>query len=272
MTVIHRFMAVHSNIGQNAVDVPEMHLETMTTAFKRRRHASEHSEPYSDASEGFGGGGKMPISLYPTTKRKAPVRSMTEVRPSLAGDHFFTLETIRALRESREPSPLTGIETGDSKRSSIVVEEGDEMYNEGISTKIETHLRECEHSLERNFYAQPKTPERQKTSFSLNDEDVTLTENTVRLSESGLRLTSGSLGCLSVSGVVADPEHHPGIGDRRPSRGLSETHSSHGDAPRTVTWAEPRIKVIPPATSRSALMAMHTEYTRYDRMYVFRRM
>jgi len=63
---------------------------------------------------------------------------------------------------------------------------------------------------------------------------------------------------------VVDMEPRTGIGDRRPSRGLSETHSSHGEAPRTVTWAEPRIKVIPPASGRSALMAMHAEYTRYE--------
>lgn len=58
-------------------------------------------------------------------------------------------------------------------------------------------------------------------------------------------------------------------------RQLSQTHSEPdnstcdplGTKPslveRSVTWAEPRIKVIPPPGARSMLMAMHTEYTRY---------
>ncbi|XP_075216680.1 transient receptor potential cation channel, subfamily M isoform X1 [Lycorma delicatula] len=57
-------------------------------------------------------------------------------------------------------------------------------------------------------------------------------------------------------------------------RQLSQTHSEPdnstcdplGTKPslveRSVTWAEPRIKVIPPPGARSMLMAMHTEYTR----------
>ena len=133
LTVIHRFMAVHSTVGQGGVDVPEMHLETVTTAYKRRRHASEHSEPYSEASEGYGA--KSTGSSCQMVKRKAPVRSMTEVRPSLTGDSFLTLETIRALRESREPSLLMDIEAVDSKRSSVV-EDGADLYSEDVSIKI----------------------------------------------------------------------------------------------------------------------------------------
>lgn len=57
-------------------------------------------------------------------------------------------------------------------------------------------------------------------------------------------------------------------------RQLSQTHSEPDSSvephtlaktyvERSVTWAEPRIKVIPPpAPTRSMLMAMHTEYTR----------
>lgn len=39
---------------------------------------------------------------------------------------------------------------------------------------------------------------------------------------------------------------------------------------RSVTWAEPRITVIPPSTSgsRSVLMAMHSEYTRYNYQFL----
>lgn len=60
------------------------------------------------------------------------------------------------------------------------------------------------------------------------------------------------------------------------ARQLSQTHSEPEGSTceplgkqhveRSVTWAEPRIKVIPPPASsaRSMLMAMHTEYTRYN--------
>ena len=40
---------------------------------------------------------------------------------------------------------------------------------------------------------------------------------------------------------------------------------------RSVTWAEPRITVIPPtaSTARSMLLAMHSEYTRYLKFILF---
>ncbi len=112
---------------------------------------------------------------------------------------------------------------------------------------------------------QRKVPERQKTSFSLDGES-TLTEDIV----AAVRQASGSLSCLENYGLSGVPDMECGI-----NCVLSQVHSESGstidDAPsssrnvmseRTVTWAEPRIKVIPPTGARSALMAMHTEYTR----------
>lgn len=285
MTVIHRFMAAHSTIGQTGADAhiaPEMRLDP--SAYRRMRHASEHSEVYSEVSEGGGGGGaggsggsgRPPFGgslctfQYPTVKRKGPVRSMTEVRPSVTSESFLMMDTIRTLRESREPSPLTAGDVNGSKRSSLI-EENDNLLVAEVS-----YAAPYRGQLTGHAYAgvtrmtglcilfQRKTPERQKTSFSLDGEDVTLTEN--MMADVGIRPTSGSLGCLdsySASNVAGEME--PGDGQAR--RG---SNSSADDAPssrvtlgeRTVTWAEPRIKVIPPNASRSTLMAMHTEYTR----------
>lgn len=128
LTVIHRFMAAHSTIGQTGADthaIPEMRLDAAT--FRRMRHASEHSEPHSETSESIGarpmGGSFGGISHQSVLKRRAPVRSMTEVRPCGAGDTFLMADMIRALRESSETSPIT---VGDgSKRSSVIDEKED---------------------------------------------------------------------------------------------------------------------------------------------------
>ncbi|CAH1392573.1 unnamed protein product [Nezara viridula] len=47
-----------------------------------------------------------------------------------------------------------------------------------------------------------------------------------------------------------------------PDTAITDSSSRHVGVERSVTWAEPRIKVIPPSShGRSMLMAMHTEYT-----------
>lgn len=82
-----------------------------------------------------------------------------------------------------------------------------------------------------------------------------------------VRPTSGSLGCLdSYQGGLNMGEMQSLVNQEH-----EDSCSSTDQAPssrvtlgeRTVTWAEPRIKVIPPNGGRSALVAMHAEYTRY---------
>lgn len=120
-------------------------------------------------------------------------------------------------------------------------------------------------SLTRGALLQRKS-ERQKTSFSLDGEENVLADDPL----TNARQTSGSLGCLDGCGIAGAPDMESAL-NQRLGRVISESNSSNGDAPagsratineRTVTWAEPRIKVIPPNSSRSVLMAMHTEYTR----------
>lgn len=137
-------MAAHSTIGSTAMDghlAPEMRLDS--TVQKRMRYTSEQSEACSEASESVGGGGGSgPGGIgrplfggsfggfqYSVPRRKGPIRSMTEVRPS-TNDTFLMMDTTRALRESREPSPLSRGETGGSKRSSIVEEKDDLLISE----------------------------------------------------------------------------------------------------------------------------------------------
>lgn len=99
-----------------------------------------------------------------------------------------------------------------------------------------------------------------------------------------LKRASGSLGCLNQYATVTamtapsdivsggDIEASDAIKGRSSVRSgscysITEPCSSRtavcaGDRERSVTWAEPRIKVIPPSGGRSVLMAMHSEYTR----------
>lgn len=116
---------------------------------------------------------------------------------------------------------------------------------------------------------------RQKTSFSLDGEDDTLIEGTV--GDINRRLTSGSLGCLDKYTTVDISEVEPAV-DKCLSLTRSGSGSGSGSSDsvhdasssrilaigeRSVKWAEPRIKVIPPTTGgRSVLLAMHSEYTR----------
>lgn len=120
-------MTAHSNIGQTAVDVhtiPEMRLDS--TAFKRMRHASEHSEIFSELSDGVGVGGvpgRLTVNDFGSTvKRRGPVRSMTEVRPSITSESFLTCDVARPLRQSH-------VREVDSNTQGNVVEDKEESLS-----------------------------------------------------------------------------------------------------------------------------------------------
>lgn len=107
--------------------------------------------------------------------------------------------------------------------------------------------------------------DRQKTSFSLDGEENALADDLL----TNVRPTSGSLGCLESCGMpsVADMEsalnqHHGQVNTECSSNEDAPAGSRATINERTVTWAEPHIKVIPPNSTRSVLVAMHTEYTR----------
>lgn len=126
-------MAAHSNIGIPGVDVhsvPEMQLDS--TGFKRMRHASEHSEIFSEVSDAGGGSSsgvtRLPAMPFTTVRRRGPVRSMTEVRPCTTSDSFTTCgaEVSRSLRDNREHGSYIGQDASGSKRSSIIVESEEE--------------------------------------------------------------------------------------------------------------------------------------------------
>lgn len=190
LSVIHRFMSAHSNIGQSGVDVhslPEMKLDSST--FRRMRHTSEHSEIYSEMSDncggsggvggsgggggggGSGGGGgtfmravsnNLTLLPFSNVRRKGPVRSMTEVRPSITSESFLTCDiTPRRLKEdSKEPTNESSVagdqdhdhdhdRSGDSKTSSVVTDDGEKTLL--AAPQVSKRFRLVRRQLDRSY-------------------------------------------------------------------------------------------------------------------------
>ncbi|XP_065218711.1 transient receptor potential cation channel trpm isoform X4 [Planococcus citri] len=312
LSVIHRFMSAHSNIGQSGVDVhsiPEMRLDS--SVFKRMRHTSEHSEIFSEMSDGGGGGGgstsgggggasgggggcgggggtfarnNMMLMPFPNVRRKGPVRSMTEVRPSITSDSFYTCDVTRQLKDSKDPTNIGGIPI--TRESSLVISTAAAAVvttaDDGQCSKRSSIVTE---DVEKTLLAAQRiSSERQKTtSFSLDggeDNTRTLIDGSTTLDDVQMKRASGSLGCLdqyklTATDVISNIDGSgviKGLGSTRSDSCNSITEAAMApcssrtaicgpERERSVTWAEPRIKVIPPSSGRSVLMAMHSEYT-----------
>lgn len=129
-----------------------------------------------------------------------------------------------------------------------------------------------------NYYLLPRSlpqnsesssvPRVRGLSFSIGDSEEEAVGvgklNVRRRRQSSSSVTNGADLALHVTDILT-----PGAVPRQLSQTHSEPdsslepHSLKTCVERSVTWAEPRIKVIPPPSSgRSMLMAMHTEYTR----------
>lgn len=244
LAMIHRFMATRM-----VDELPEVKLVE-----ERARKTSERSEGTSDNDSH--------LSVQPIRRR--PTRSLTEVRPDAYifddGLHF----EVRTL------------------------EEGDEDEESSIS-KPPPATSTAQRKL--NVFAERQRSSESKTSITgsserCEDSDIS-TEEITQLQLDVTRLTRpvgfrrDSSGRRSSEGGESERsnQYHSGL----PRRQLSQTHSEPDSSEpcfhsfperavtveRSVTFAEPRITVIPPTASSASqsnaraamLMAMHTEYT-----------
>ncbi|RZF33234.1 hypothetical protein LSTR_LSTR012995 [Laodelphax striatellus] len=168
-----------------------------------------------------------PAVLPPHPRRRPPTRSLTEVRPDppffSEGLSFQVKRSALAEAETQQTLP----EEDENKQSEISV-----ASSEAGDMAVSVHDMGA------------ATGRRQSSSGS----------------------TPGAGGG---GGTVTGSQYLNPIVPRQLSQTHSEPDNSVNDpmcskpslVERSVTWAEPRIKVIPPPGTRSMLMAMHTEYT-----------
>ncbi|KAL1462857.1 hypothetical protein WDU94_014663 [Cyamophila willieti] len=191
----------------------------------------------------------------PPQRRRPPTRSMTEIRPI----HPFELQLDG-------PPPVSSAPQGDIKQSSsneLNMEhfaEEDEINAEAEENKADVGPENSETS---------SISRRRGLSFSIGDGE----EEMVGVSKLNIRRRRQSSSSVSNGADLALGSDILAPTSCAVPRQLSQTHSEPDSSlephnlvktcvERSVTWAEPRIKVIPPpAPARSMLMAMHTEYT-----------
>ncbi|XP_071054078.1 transient receptor potential cation channel trpm isoform X4 [Onthophagus taurus] len=244
LAVIHRFMATQTLEELPPIPVPGP---------DRIRKMSERSDAPSEDSH-------LSIQPPPVIRRK-PTRSLTEVRPDAYifddGLHF----EVRIIEEDIEQEEcLDNISISGSRKHLDIIEER-QMSRESKSSLNSEKLEEVD---------------------KLSVEDMTaLSLDTLRARSAARR--RDSCGRRSSDGGANAEESLHGSKRSLTRRQISQTqsepdNSDHtvflpvraGTVERSVTFAEPRIKVIPPTNSgpsappanpRAKLLCMHTEYT-----------
>ncbi|KAI5752247.1 hypothetical protein M8J77_015168 [Diaphorina citri] len=247
LSVIHRFMATHSNasfgggsVGSGAsTTLPEVEGRLGVPPLSERlRRTSERSDIHSEQSD---------FVVVPPQRRRPPTRSLTEIRPI----HPFELHLDA-------PTPHCTTDIKQSSSNDLNVDhfaEEDEINAEAEAEENKTEMSETS-SISR----------RRGLSFSIGDTEDEVGGAKLNIRRRRQSSSSVSNGAELHSDILAPSAIIP--------RQLSQTHSEPDSSvephtlakafvERSVTWAEPRIKVIPPPAppARSMLMAMHTEYT-----------
>lgn len=237
LTVIHRFMATRM-----VEDLPEVKLVE-----DRVRKISERSETTSENDS----------HLSVQHARRKPTRSLTEVRPDAYifddGAHF----EVRTLEEKDENS--------DSGDGGIVMRSPQRKVN---IMEERQQSSESKHSM---TGSSERGEESDTSTDGLSHFNIDATRKYTR--PMGYRRDSSGRRSSEGGDSEKGSQFH-GL----PRRQLSQTHSEPDSSEpgyhvpdrastveRSVTFAEPRITVIPPSNPssnpRGMLMAMHTEYT-----------
>lgn len=283
LAVIHRFMATH--VREPLSEFADIRIKTTTDDHKS--DVPEHGEKHL----------AVPIL---GRERRRPVRSLTEVRPDPFLFAEALHMRIDDKSKSPEPSvskPLDFFEEQEEELEAEEEKERSQSFDKTSShsnskSRFFAHLSKQE-SVSRNSLVEP-TSSLKGSLKGIKIEDVGIEETADEIVEpestnldllrstsfdrpdrrdsNGLRRQSSDGAEGSDRGSVS---HRPNL---LPRRQLSKTHSEPENAmapeflegcefprvtvERSVTWAEPRITVIPPSGNpRAMLLAMHSEYT-----------
>ncbi|KAJ9575655.1 hypothetical protein L9F63_007484, partial [Diploptera punctata] len=289
LAVIHRFMATHVRDPLATSDLTEMRLG----GGDKIRFTSERSEDQKALSETSEHPEKIHLLPVFNRERRRPTRSLTEVRPDsfLLGDslHVRLDDEIRSADLGRDKRiPLFEEETMEQEEEE---EEGEiSELTQPVKRRVPRQLTK-QMSMSRNSLSDQndthsisngegptETPE-QQTSTTLSRDFFRSNSSDFRPER---RDSATSHRKHSTDTAVGEGSDRGSVSQRAPMltrRQVSKTHSEpenaagpdsldENDFPRasvverSVTWAEPRITVIPPKSNpRAMLLAMHSEYT-----------
>ncbi|XP_026670370.1 transient receptor potential cation channel trpm isoform X3 [Ceratina calcarata] len=267
--VIHRFMATH---------MPNMEGLSTLDIESRQRRVSERSEVLSETDS---------HTQLPTiaVKRKRLIRSLTDGTflgmVPLDDDILKHSETI-ASREnlSRNESSISGdgpTIQDDAKTTTSQGTEVSKAEGEGDTVKKESQTDSRETSREASAEPSSKEPSSKEPSSKEPSSKEPSTDPSRQTSRELSRETSRDATSkepsreASSEAPASEPIRQDSI--ERPTRQNSRTRSESDDVivpatgnPRGVTWADPRVAVIPSVSSTSSaqtsiLLAMRAEYT-----------
>ncbi|XP_068984462.1 transient receptor potential cation channel trpm isoform X1 [Bombus flavifrons] len=258
--VIHRFMATH---------MPNMEGLSSFDIDGRQRRVSERSEVLSETDSHT----QLPAIAI---KRKRLVRSMTDgtflnLGPSIDDDVLKHSETaISRENLSRNESSISG--DGHTVQDDIKTITSQETEASKVDGEGEI-LKKDSHSDSRELSREPsREPSGEPSSKEPSTEPSRQTSRELSR-ETSREATSKEPSREASSEAPASEPIPRQDSTERPIRQNSRTRSESDDVTifppsnisRGVTWAEPRVAVIPSSstssTQRSILLAMHAEYT-----------
>ncbi|XP_012166409.1 transient receptor potential cation channel trpm isoform X1 [Bombus terrestris] len=258
--VIHRFMATH---------MPNMEGLSSFDIDGRQRRVSERSEVLSETDSHT----QLPAIAI---KRKRLVRSMTDgtflnLGPSIDDDVLKHSETaISRENLSRNESSISG--DGHTVQDDIKTITSQETEASKVDGEGEI-LKKDSHSDSRELSREPsREPSGEPSSKEPSTEPSRQTSREISR-ETSREATSKEPSREASSEAPASEPIPRQDSTERPIRQNSRTRSESDDVTifppsnisRGVTWAEPRVAVIPSSstssTQRSILLAMHAEYT-----------
>ncbi|XP_021919467.1 transient receptor potential cation channel trpm isoform X2 [Zootermopsis nevadensis] len=281
LAVIHRFMATHVRDPLSMSDLPDIKLGS-----ERIRLYSERSDDLKTLSET-----SEKIHLQPvlSRERKRPTRSLTEVRPDsfllgeilherLDDDNWNTDKQISKSEEEREEEEEEEEEEGGisevsqparkrvpyqltkqmSMSRSSLLEPADShsgSNEEGIADVGENQGSTQSHDFFRSNSSDFRPERRDSSTKSNRKHSLEISDG----SERGSVMQRPALARRQISKTHSEPENAIG-----PDSQEDNDFPRAAVVERSVTWAEPRITVIPPSTKsnpRAVLLAMHSEYT-----------
>lgn len=281
LAVIHRFMATHVRDPLSLSEIPDPRL-----GGERKRLSSDRSDDNKAFSETSDHPEKIQLLPLFSRDRRRPTRSLTEVRPDsfLFGDGF----QLRLDDDTRsiDKCPPTFEEEGPEEEE----EEGEiSDLSQPIRKRVPRQLTK-QMSMSRNSLSEPADSHSGSNGEGIADigdnQGNRLSCEFFRRSSSDYRpdrRDSCTNSNRKHSLDTGDDSERGSIKQRPPAltrRQVSKTYSEPENAigpnsqeenefprasvvERSVTWAEPRITVIPPTTksNRAVLLTMHSEYT-----------
>jgi transient receptor potential cation channel subfamily M protein 3 len=281
LAVIHRFMATHVRDPLSTSDLPDIRLGN-----ERVRMSSDRSDDHRALSETSDHPEKIHLLPVFSRDRRRPTRSLTEVRP----DSFLLGDCLHMRLDD-------DVRSTDKHISVCEEEEQEEEEKEGEISEVPQPIRKRvrrqltkQLSMSRTSLSEPvdsHSGSNEGVAEIGDNRDSTLSRDVFRSNSSDLqpeRRDSSTNSYRKHSLEIGEGSERGSITQCPPvmaRRQISKTHSEPENAmgpdfqdennfpratvvERSVTWAEPRITVIPPSTKsnpRAVLLAMHSEYT-----------